>query len=478
MNKKLLSIEDCHQLNINEIKKLYKNHISNALVSIFEGFSFGNETVKYAEGQYIYTNQNKKILDFTGGLGVLNIGHNNPKIISERINYQKSKRMEVYKNYLSPYLAGLSHNIAEILPSDLNYSFFCNSGSEAIDGSIKIAYKYHNGNRKYILHSNRSFHGKLLSSLSVSKDNYEISFPKLAGTHDYEFNNLDSLNKKISNLKKNNGQSDVYAILVEPFSASSMTSNSKEFMQGVRKLCDRHDIVLIFDEIYTGFYKTGKLFYFENFDLVPDVLVLSKSLGGGKSSISGYISRNKIAKKSYDNMSDVLMHSTTYNGFGEECITAISAINQMIENNYENKSSNIGKELNKELKKLKELNPKKIKDVRGAGCLYGLVLKIDSLAIKSIKIMPSKFLADEKFIDKLVITAIMEELYTKHNILTTFKDNTEVILCVEPSIISTKEDIIYFTKCLDQVLNKNIVLLVSNLLKNKIKNNNLFLHKP
>ena len=100
MNKKLLSIEDCHSLNINEIKKLYKNHISNALVSIFEGFSFGNETVKYAEGQYIYTNQNKKILDFTGGLGVLNIGHNNPKVISERINYQKSKRMEVYNNYL------------------------------------------------------------------------------------------------------------------------------------------------------------------------------------------------------------------------------------------------------------------------------------------------------------------------------------------------------------------------------------------
>ena len=106
------------------------------------------------------------------------------------------------------------------------------------------------------------------------------------------------------------------------------------------------------------------------------------------------------------------------------------------------------------------------------------MLKIDSLAIKSIKIIPSKFLADEKFIDKLVVTAIMEELYTKHNILTTFKDNTEVILCVEPSIISTKEDIIYFTKCLDKVLNKNIVLLVSNLLKNKIKNNNLFLHKP
>ncbi len=478
MNKKLLSIDDCHSLNINEIKKLYKNHISNALVSIFDGFSFGNETVKYAEGQYIYTSQNKKILDFTGGLGVLNIGHNNPKIITERIDYQKSKKMEVYKNYLSPYLAGLSHNISEILPSDLNYSFFCNSGSEAIDGSIKIAYKYHKGNRKYILHSDRSFHGKLLSSLSVSKDNYEIKFPKLFGTQDYEFNNLDSLEKKISKLTKSNGQPDVYAVLVEPFSASSMTSNTNEFMQGVRKLCTKHDIVLIFDEIYTGFYKTGKLFYFENFDLIPDVLVLSKALGGGKSSISGYISRNKIAKKSYDNMKDVLMHSTTYNGMGEECITAISAINQMVQNNYETKSKNLGKELNKELNKLKKSNPKKIKDVRGSGCLYGIVFNIDSIAIKSIKIIPSKFLLDEKFIDKLVVIAIMEELYTKHNILTTFKDNTEVILCIEPSIISTKENIIYFAKCLDKVLNKNIVFLVSNLFKNKIKNSNLFLHKP
>ena len=182
MNKKLLSIDDCHSLNINEIKKLYKNHISNALVSIFEGFSFGNETVKYAEGQYIYTTQNKKILDFTGGLGVLNIGHNNPKVISARLDYQKSKRMEVYKNYLSPYLAGLSHNIAEILSSDLNYSFFCNSGAEAIDGSIKIAYKYHNGNRKYILHSNRSFHGKLFGSGSKANTREPLSDTRLSNT--------------------------------------------------------------------------------------------------------------------------------------------------------------------------------------------------------------------------------------------------------------------------------------------------------
>ena len=141
-------------------------------------------------------------MDFTAGLGVLNLGHNNHNILKERIKFQKSKTMEVYKNFLSPYIAGLSKNLSEIIPGDLNYSFFCNSGAEAIDGCIKISYKFHKGKRKYILHTDRSFHGKLLGSLSVSESQRKFEFPKIPNTKKFKFNDIKSLKSLIKNLRK------------------------------------------------------------------------------------------------------------------------------------------------------------------------------------------------------------------------------------------------------------------------------------
>lgn len=472
--KKLYNIKDCENFSISKIKKIYKNNVSNSIVSLFESFSFGNELIKSAEGQYIYTKDGKKILDLTAGLGVLNLGHNNDNVLNNRINFQKEKKMEVYKNFLSPYIAGLSHNISQLLPSKLNYSFFCNSGAEAIDGSIKIAYKYYNGKRKYILHSDRSFHGKLLGSLSISNSNKQFQFPKIPNTKPFKFNDINDLKYLIKKLVKDNNESDIYAIVIEPFSASSMESCSPEFLKFAREVCDDYNIVLIFDEIYTGFYKTGKLFHFLRYNLSPDILVLSKSLGGGKSSISGYVSKDKIALNSYDNINDALLHSTTYNGFGEECITAITAINEMVEGNFEKKSQDLSMYLDKKLNTLKNSN-KKILNIKGEGCIRGIIFNIDIPILKISKFLPSYFLKDKLFIKKLVVVSIMEELYKKYNILTTFKDNINVTLCVEPSLVTTKDNIDHFIKSLDSILKNNIYTLVLNLIKNKIMNNYLFL---
>ena len=105
-------------------------------------------------------NLEKKIFDFTGGIGVLNHGHNNERILKARGKLYKFEKMEVHKNYFSPYVAALSHNIATVLPGDLNISYLSNSGSDANEGALKLAYKYHNGKREYVLNSSISFHGK------------------------------------------------------------------------------------------------------------------------------------------------------------------------------------------------------------------------------------------------------------------------------------------------------------------------------
>ena len=236
--------------------------------------------------------------------------------------------MEVHKNYFSPFLATLSH-IAKLLPEDLNISYFPNSGAEAVEGAVKMAYKFHNGKRKYILHSNISFHGKLLGAASLTgSPEVDFSFPRIPNVESFVYNDIQSLERQVNALKKDDGESDIYAIIIEPLNASSMLSCSKDFLQKLRQLCTNHKIVLIYDEVYTGWAKTGALFYFMKFQNVcPDIVTYAKSFGGGKSSISGYTAREHIFRKAYDNSNDATLHSTTYNGFGEETVTAIEAIN-------------------------------------------------------------------------------------------------------------------------------------------------------
>ena len=122
--KKFYKIKDIDNLSIKEVQNLYKKYVNPSQSNAIKTFGFGNDLVKNSVGKWIYTQSGKRILDFTGGFGVLNHGHNHPRILKARIDYQRNKKMEVHKNYFSPYVAALSHNIAKILPGDLNISYF------------------------------------------------------------------------------------------------------------------------------------------------------------------------------------------------------------------------------------------------------------------------------------------------------------------------------------------------------------------
>ena len=117
---------------------------------------------KNAKGVHIYTNTGRKILDFTGGLGVLGLGHNHQRILDARIKFQQNNKMEVHKIVFSNYMAALSKNISMLLPKNLNKSFFLNSGAEAVDAAIKVCFRSYKSKKKNILFSNKSYHGKLI----------------------------------------------------------------------------------------------------------------------------------------------------------------------------------------------------------------------------------------------------------------------------------------------------------------------------
>ena len=440
-------------------------------VNLLSSFGFGNDLASYSEGAYIFTKCKKKILDFTGGIGVLNHGHNHPRILKVRKKFQNDLRMEVHRNFFSPYIAALGHNIATILPGDLNYSFFVNSGSESVEWALKTAFKYHNGTRNAVLYSDIAFHGKLFGAESVtSSPENSFNYPKIPQTHKFKYNDIDSVKRLIEKIKTETGELDIAAVIIEPFNVSNLIECSEPFLKELRSICDDLDIILIFDEVYSGWCKTGSLFSFMKFDnIIPDVLCTAKSIGGGKSSISGLITREKVFKKAFDTPSSANLQTTTYYGFGEETVTAIEAINIIKEENFEDKAKNIQSLMEPELNRLLSKYPKIIKEFRGSGALFGLFInKPNKIINQAINILPGELFKDARFLEKLILSSIIDDLYEDCRVLTFTSLGRDLHLIISPPLIVKEDEIDYFINALDKTLSKGILKLVGKFCKNKL----------
>ncbi|MFC4586663.1 aspartate aminotransferase family protein [Sphaerisporangium corydalis] len=469
----LIGIDECESLTAQQVHDMYGKYVSRSQVSLMTSFGFGRELVERAEGMWIWTRDGRRILDFTGGVGVLNHGHNHPRILAARRRFQERRRMEVHKTYFSPYVAALGHNLAQLLPGDLNMSFFPNSGAEAVEGAVKLAYKYHKGKRHRILRSDIAFHGKLLGSggLTAAGQN-RFGFPTIPGIGVFTYDDLASVREAVAAARRPDGRCDVYAILVEPFSASTMRFCSEEFLRGLREICDAEDIVLVFDEIYTGWGKTGSLFYFTRHPgLVPDVVTTSKTFGGGKSSISAFVAREPVFRKAYDNLTDSLLHSTstTYYGFGEETATAIEAVNIAVEDDYPARAREIERVLAPGLDRIRKEHPEAVAEVRGAGALYGIFLDGGPKILDLVaRIAPAGLARDPNFRIKLITCAVVDALYRDHDIYTYYTLNGRNPLVAAPAAVAEPADVEYFLDALDQTLAKGLTRLVSRFVREKV----------
>jgi len=247
---------------------------------------------------------------------------------------------------------------------------------------------------------------------------------------------------------------------------------SEEFLRGLRELCTAEDIVLVFDEIYTGWGKTGSLFYFTRYDgLVPDVLTTSKSFGGGKSSISAYIARESVFRKAYDNLGDALMTSTstTYYGFGEECATAIEAVNIVVDDDYPARARDLDRVLAPGLERIAKQFPDIIAGTVGSGALHGVFLdggpKLLDLAAR---LAPGGFRQDPQFRTKLITCAVINALYRDHDIYTYYTLNGSNPLVVGPPLVATTDEVERFLDAFEQTLSQGMTKLLARFVKEKV----------
>ncbi len=440
-NHELININDLDKMDYIECKDLYSKHINSAKADLLQKFISSRQMIDRAEGATIYTKTNEKILDCTGGYGVLNHGHNHPRILSARKRVLEEKRMEINKNFFSPALVALSHNMSKILEDNLDLSFFPNSGSESIDVAVRLCLlksEIEKTNKKVFLVSDRAFHGKslLAQALSFSDEN-SIKLPSNVEIEKYEFNELESL-------KKYSSRNDIAGICIEPFSASTMTETKLEMLYALKQLSIKISCPLIYDEVYSGWYKTGSLFNFLQYEnpVWPDILCYGKALGGGKSSISGVSYSSKVFSKILNTNKHANFLSSTYYGFYEETVTAIEAINILFDENAEEKSNQLSNKIIEIDKHIKDIGS--LYYLKGAGMLWGLFFEknlIPNFLNRFNNLLPKAIISDKNLSNKIIAAAIVSYLYREHNILAgvSFGFNTHIIISL--GIMHTDDDI-------------------------------------
>jgi acetylornithine/N-succinyldiaminopimelate aminotransferase len=313
------------------------------------------EIVK-AEGVFMYGTDGRKYLDLISGVSVSNTGHSHPKVVEAAKNQLDSyMHLMVYGEIIQSPQVKYSERLAGILPANLNTCYFVNSGSEAVEGAMKLAKRYTGKSR--IISFYNSYHGSTHGALSIQgSETYRNAFrPLLPDTFQIPFNDekaLGAIDNKTA------------CVIIEPVQGEGgVVYPENSFLEKVRYQCTKTGALLIFDEIQTGFGRTGYMFAIDRFGVVPDILLLAKALGGGMP-LGAFISSADIMQSLITNPS--LGHITTFGGHPVCCATGLASLEVIIEENLA-ELANI-----KSVQFKRELHHPLISGIRGEGLLLAV----------------------------------------------------------------------------------------------------------
>ncbi len=306
-----------------------------------------------AKGVYLKDVNGKEYIDLISGISVSNIGHCHPAVV-DAVKKQVETHMHlmVYGEYVQSVQVQLAKALTDLLPKNLGSVYFVNSGTEATEGALKLAKRF-TGRTELISFTN-AYHGSTQGALSVmGSEDFKTSFrPLLPDTRILNFNSEEDL-KHIS--------TKTACVIIEPIQGEAgLVAANKNFLKKLRERCSETKTLLIFDEIQTGFGRTGTMFAFEQYEVVPDILLLAKAMGGGMP-IGAFVSSNEIMNCLTHN--PVLGHITTFGGHPVCCAAALANLNVIAENKLYLRA----KEIETILKK--ELTHPKIKSLRVCGAL-------------------------------------------------------------------------------------------------------------
>ena len=274
---------------LNETYALHRRYVNPQLVRVVEVIGY-NRNYTGAGGTRLLDEQGREVLDFLAGFGVFNIGRNHPlvaRVLKDVIDMGSASMVQMDLGLLAGLLA---EALAKAAPEGLDAVFFTNSGTEGVEGAIKMA-RQATGKSK-VIYCNRAFHGLTLGALSVNgnEEFRERNEPLLPNCVNIPFNDLEALEKELS-------LGDAAAFIVEPIQGKGVFVPTPEYLPEAQRLCNRHGALLIADEVQTGLGRTGRMFAVEHWNVAPDLLVVSKALSGGYIPVGAVITRRDIHAK-------------------------------------------------------------------------------------------------------------------------------------------------------------------------------------
>ena len=324
--------------------------------------------ISYAEGSFIYDQNKKRYLDFVAGVSACSLGHRHPKVINA-IKKQLDSYMHVmvYGEYIQSPAVKLSKLLSDHLPQKLEKTYLTNSGTEAVDGAMKLARRY--TGRSEIIAANKAYHGNTMGALSIMgyEERKHPFRPLIPDVRFIEFNNHKDLSKITCKTA---------AVILETIQGGAgFIQPLNGYLTKVQKRCNEVGALLILDEIQPGIGRTGKLFGFENYNCIPDVVITGKGLGGGMPIGAFTASEEMMNSLSYH---PKLGHITTFGGHPVIAAAALATLKEIT------RSTIVPDTLYKENLIRKELKHPLIKEIRGKGLMLALMVESAEIANKIV----------------------------------------------------------------------------------------------
>ena len=326
--------------------------------------------VKKARGSYIIDKDNKKYLDFVAGVSACTLGHSHPKVIrAVRRQMRKYLHVMVYGEFVQDEPVQLVKLLADQLPEQLSCIYLTNSGTEGIEGALKLAKRATGRHR--IISANDAYHGNTQGAMSVMgyEERKRAYRPLIPGTSYIQFND-------VGDLEQINEQTA--AVILETIQGGAgFIVPTNDYMKAVRERCDKVGALLILDEIQPGMGRTGKLFAFEHYNMIPDILVTGKGLGGGFP-VGAFCASKELMNLLQDK--PILGHITTFGGHPVIAAACHATLKTLLQSNL------ISETLEKEQYIREQLQHKGIKEIRGKGLMLALILEKPEIAQHLVKI--------------------------------------------------------------------------------------------
>jgi len=373
ISQKKLSPELRQQV-VRESVQFWNEHVNAGFLQYRKSVSTDYTAVEWEDEGAVFRDVNgKEFIDMLGGFGIYVVGHRNPKVL-KAVTDQLQKQAIHSQELIDPLRTYLARLVAMITPGDLHFAFFSNSGTESVEGCLKMA-MLTTGRRK-LIGTIGGFHGKTLGSLGgTSKAFFREPFLPLLNWSHVPFGDVDAL---ATTMKCCDFTGDrVAAVVIEPIQGEGgIVVAPPGYLKAARELCDKYGAMLVFDEVQSGMGRSGKMFCCEHDGVAPDLMALGKGFGGGVMPIGAVVGTPRTWEKYVANP---FLHTTTFGGNPVSCAAAIATINVLLEEDLPRQAGEKGEYLLKHMNALAAKHPSVMKLARGRGLMLGMEFTDDAI---------------------------------------------------------------------------------------------------